>query len=71
METLLQKAQRKYQEYLRNYYAHKDIFEDYYNGFNENNSTKRSIIDTTHKMNHCYDLLENLVYIFGEEVRSC
>ena len=32
MKTELEKAKQKYQENLRNYHYHKDLYEEHYNG---------------------------------------
>jgi hypothetical protein len=68
--TPLEKAQQKYQEYLRNYLVHKDDYEEYYLGEGADTSKYKIDIDeTTCKMNHCLDVLQTLTYIFGSNVR--
>ena len=68
--TELEKAQQKYKEYSRNYYHYKDMYEDHY--YNEETASlnKDTIKGVTSKMNHAFDMLETLSYIFGNKVRS-
>lgn len=66
-KTALQKAQQKYTEAKRNYYAHKDVYEDHY--LCDKQVSSQEIQKTEFKMNQEYDLMQTLVYIFGNEVR--
>lgn len=67
-EQSLQRAHQKYLEYSRNYNYYKDRYEDFY--YNENTKeSKRDIKDIESRMNHAFDMLQTLVYIFGEDVR--
>jgi hypothetical protein len=70
LKTPLEKAKAKYKDYLRNYLHYKDQVEDYYNENNSEKHNKKEILIIESKMNHCYDMLETLVYIFGEDVRK-
>ena len=68
MKTELEKAKQKYQENLRNYHYHKDLYEEHYNG--EKQQSKNIIREIEFRMNQEFDVMETLVYIFGENVRS-
>jgi hypothetical protein len=66
MTKQLQRAKQKYKDNLRNYLVYKDIVEDHYCG----SKPSKTIKEQEFRMNACYDVLETLVYIFGEEVRK-
>lgn len=61
----LRKAKQKYSEYSRNYYYFKDIVEDHYCG--DKPCKDIDVIET--KMKHCYDTMEVLYYVFGDQIR--
>lgn len=67
MITELEKATQKYQENLRNYLHHKDLYEEHYNG--KKQQSKNIIRDIEFRMNQEFDVMQTLVYIFGEKVR--
>ena len=67
MKTKLERAKQKYQENLRNYKYHKDLYEEHYNG--EKQQSKNIIREIEFRMNQEFDVMETLVYIFGENVR--
>ncbi len=61
--TPLQKAQQKYREYQRNYLHYSELVEGtIYSPPRPEYVTNR---------NHCFDVMENLVYIFGPDVFRC
>jgi hypothetical protein len=66
---ILQRAKKKYSENLRNYKHYKNEYENYY--YNSIKKYSRNEIkDIEMKMNQSFDILETLVYIFGDVVRS-
>ena len=67
MKTVLEKAQQKYQENLRNYKYHKILYEGHYN---DNKQLEKNVIKEIElKMNQEFDVMETLIYIFGDDVR--
>jgi len=66
--TTLQKAQQKYNEAKRNYYAFKDQYEDHYYG--EKKLSAKDIKFVDFRMKQEFDTMQTLLYIFGEEIRK-
>lgn len=65
MNKELERAQSKFNDYKRNYYAHKDVYEDYY--FNKDTKyTKKQAKESEVKMKHCFDVMQVLIFIFKE-----
>jgi hypothetical protein len=68
-DIALNKAREQYQNYLRNYYHYKDIVEEYFLS-QDSKYTKKEALNFEIKMNHAFDVLETLVFIFGDDVRK-
>lgn len=66
MEKVIKRAKQKYEESKRNYNHFKDLYEEYYNS-----STSRlsngEIKEITIKMNHEFDKIQEMNYIFGRK----
>lgn len=71
--TELNKAQSKYKDYLRSYNTYKDVVDEFYMVHLDHKPKKISKAEAKYaetKMNHCFDVMETLLYIFGKEVQQ-